>query len=385
MNVLFFYERFPEFYQPYLEDQAYYISKREGINLDILSLDDTNKKYLRYGFPSLKYYKSSNSILNETIKFYYRRFDRRKNMLVNSSYKSFNHLEQVMLNHNYNIIHVQQSFLFKGISNILSSNQNVKLVIAFRGGDTYIKPWIDKDWRENYLAKISKFGAFCQVMSEHQKNFLHNKWNVPLENIFVISPGVNVVVFKPGPSRPFGKEINVCSVFRFCWEKNIELNLRVIQALVKNNFPVKYHVFGGGPDIGELFYWIDRLNLHEVVTYKGKVRPEHLNEEYNKMDFILQMSASESLATSVLEAQACGIPAIVSDSGGIPESIVEGETGFVVQYGNIELAVEKFNYLAKKEIYDRFSERSITNIKENFSTPKEVDKLEKMYKAIMDN
>ena len=51
------------------------------------------------------------------------------------------------------------------------------------------------------------------------------------------------------------------------------------------------------------------------------------------LDVLVNASASEPFGLSVLEAQACGVPVIGTDAGGIPEFVTDGETGLLVAPG----------------------------------------------------
>lgn len=75
---------------------------------------------------------------------------------------------------------------------------------------------------------------------------------------------------------------------------------------------------------------------------------------------------------AVLEAQGCGLPAIVSDVGGPKEIISEGETGFIVKANNIEGWIEKITYLIdvtenNPEEYKKLSENSVRRANEKYS------------------
>ena len=95
---------------------------------------------------------------------------------------------------NYNIIHLQHSYLFGKFPFFLDpkqikDNKRTNIVITFRGGDTYVKPWIYERWKtffESWSHQVTRF----VTVSHHQKEYLASHWGIPLEKIEVIPVSV---------------------------------------------------------------------------------------------------------------------------------------------------------------------------------------------------
>ena len=86
---------------------------------------------------------------------------------------------------------------------------------------------------------------------------------------------------------------------------------------------------------------VSRLNLQEKVMFTGRIEDEKLNDIYNIADVYVMVSKElkaqgdvEGFGITFLEANACGKPVIGSYSGGIPEAVIDGRTGFLVQPGD---------------------------------------------------
>jgi glycosyltransferase involved in cell wall biosynthesis len=58
-------------------------------------------------------------------------------------------------------------------------------------------------------------------------------------------------------------------------------------------------------------------------------------------DLFLLPSQTESFGLAALEAMACGVPVIASDVGGLPEVVVNGETGFLAPVGAVDEMVDR--------------------------------------------
>jgi glycosyltransferase involved in cell wall biosynthesis len=366
IKIVQVFEKYPLFYQPYIPPVIEALKREQQITLHVNAFKGTADKDV------------------EIIPSYYWRKIKEQFFALTTKYKpKLNYAEIKYLNQKVDIVHLQHSFLFPKIKGLLElpKSQRPNVIITLRGGDTYVKPWMSKKWRKFYIEDGGKVDAFI-TMSQHQKDYLHEKWGVAKNKIHVIpiSFGAAKVI---APKHPNETVLKVVSVFRMCWEKNIDGNLRVIKELKDKGINVQYSLYGDGPDSGQVWYLIDKYQLSECVTYYGKVKNEVLKNQLPKYDFFLQLSLSEALPTSVIEAQSLGLPAIVSDSGGLPESILNEESGFCLPSYKTDIAANLMVALwSDKQKYRMFSEKAIEFSKTNFSVSNEVNKLLTLYAEV---
>ena len=101
----------------------------------------------------------------------------------------------------------------------------------------------------------------------------------------------------------------------------------------------KYLICGTGPEkhVERLRRQVEELGLQDAVIFGGYVEPGQLNDVYNLCDVYVMPSREiedegdvEGFGITFLEANACKRPVIGGDSGGIPEAVADGETGYVV-------------------------------------------------------
>lgn len=366
LKIIQLFDNYSNFYQPYIPPVIESLKKMNGLKIEVNAFNGKSNDFVMV-FPN-----------------YYKRKLREKLFSIShKNYPKLNYAEISFIKNKIDIVHVQHSYLFPKVLGLLSlpTCRRPKIIITLRGGDTYVKPWVQKKWADFYSNYGNKVDAFI-TMSEHQKDYLHTKWGIDNKriNVVPISFGEKVEI---GPKYPNQDTIRIITAFRMCWEKNIEGNLRVIKLLKSRGVPVRYDLYGDGPDTGQLYYLIDKYNLSDCVFHCGKVENKELKAIMPRYDFFLQLSHSESLGISVVEAQACGIPVIVSDSDGLPESIIHGKTGFNFKPYDIENATKHLlNLWENPEVYYSFSKEAIKFVESKFTISDEVNKLTEIYLSL---
>lgn len=364
IKVVQLFEEYPIFYQPYIKDTVEELIKNNTISLTIKTFKNS-----KIDLPYVKSFKN-----------YKRRkwLDKFYRIFKNKSYLAYS------LN-KYNIIHLQHSFLHSKLKSYYhkQNQKKPKIIVTLRGGDTYIKPWIDNKWKFFYQENETFIDAFI-TMSNHQKEYLNIKWGISLDKIHVIPISFGKP-FNVKAKYPNKNKINIISIFRLSWEKNINGNLLFIKTLSKEGYNLNYDIYGDGPEMGKLFFLVDKYNLRGIVNIKGKLENDDLKVKLKEYDFLLQLSHSEAFPTTVIEAQSHGVPVIVSNSGGLPESLVDNETGYILDENNIENTIKSLIALwNNEELYFNFSKRAIAFSHSNFSTNQEVAKLLKLYDQLIE-
>jgi phosphatidyl-myo-inositol dimannoside synthase len=155
-----------------------------------------------------------------------------------------------------------------------------------------------------------------------------------------LPPPVDTDTFRPGPARDPAAPARAVAVGRLVAQKGFETLLRAWRRVVDrtpNAQRPELVLVGDGPDRPRLERLIARLGLGDRVRLTGAVPRTHVVTELQRADvFALPMRTRlaglnpEGLGLAALEAAACGLPVVVGDSGGAPETIRPGRTGFVV-------------------------------------------------------
>ncbi|WP_417857558.1 glycosyltransferase family 4 protein [Xanthomarina gelatinilytica] len=280
----------------------------------------------------------------------------------------------------FDIVHIQHSFLWKRLLPLLSLKKRPKLVITLRGGDTYLKPWTYRRMEQFFSDKSHLVDAFV-VMSNNQKVYLE-RWGVPAKKIHVIPISFGEAS-QAQAKYPSKKAIKIFSAFRMTWEKNIQAHINFARMLKDKQIAFEYDIYGDGKDIDQLFYLIDKYDLQSYVHVKRKMSPEDLRSVMHTYDFCLQLSLSESLGMSVIEAQSFGVPGIVSEIGGLPEAVKDGVSGIVGKLEDLDSLVNSCIALwSDADTYYAFSKQAIQHVNTHYTLEHELQLLEKLYKSI---
>lgn len=154
----------------------------------------------------------------------------------------------------------------------------------------------------------------------------------------------------------------------------------VIQAFagIAEQLPAKLLLVGDGPEIKTVCNLAGELGIRDKVLLLGK--QERVEELYSLSDLMLLLSEKESFGLVALEAMACGVPCIGTNVGGIPEVIVDGETGYICELGDIKNIIKKaVEILSNEEMYRRYSINSMERAEKKFSAEQIVSEYENIY------
>jgi L-malate glycosyltransferase len=112
-----------------------------------------------------------------------------------------------------------------------------------------------------------------------------------------------------------------------------------IFARVHREVPVKLLLIGDGPDRARAEWMAHEKNLTADVVFLGK--QNQVQDLLNCADVMLLPSELESFGLAALEAMACGVPAVCSRVGGVPEVIRDGVEGYLVEPGDVDTMAER--------------------------------------------
>ena len=150
--------------------------------------------------------------------------------------------------------------------------------------------------------------------------------------------GIDPAVFAPMPSGDYlsstfniSDGITLLHCGRVSKEKSLDFLADVYEAVVAECPAVNLLFVGDGPYLDA---FRTRMKKNRRVYFAGRMERGSLPALYSSCHFLVFPSVTDTFGMVVLEAQSCGLPALVSDFGGPQEIILSGKTGFVAEAGN---------------------------------------------------
>jgi len=170
------------------------------------------------------------------------------------------------------------------------------------------------------------------------------EWGFPKEQVTVINYCVDHNVFRqtgveklPLPAIGY--------LGRLKKYKSIEHLLQAAKIVVQKIPDLKVYIVGDGDNKENLERLSKDLGLENNVIFTGFVSEEEKIEYLQKMHFIVNTSSKEGWGLTVVEANACGRTVVAANVQGLRDSVINGKTGLLYEYGNIEELAEKILYL----------------------------------------
>jgi glycosyltransferase involved in cell wall biosynthesis len=163
------------------------------------------------------------------------------------------------------------------------------------------------------------------------------------DKVHVVAPGVDLGQFSPnGPAPPEPSVLYVGRMERSSRWKGVRHLLDAVPQMLQSVPDLTVDLVGAGDDAPSLRCYARSKGLDGVVKFHGALTGQDLVERYRKATLVVLPSttAAESFGMVLLEAAACGRPAVASRVGGIPAAVLDGETGLLVPPGNADALAE---------------------------------------------
>lgn len=149
-------------------------------------------------------------------------------------------------------------------------------------------------------------------------------------------------------------------------------------ANVQRRFPAKLLLVGDGPQLTVARQLVSEQGLEDSVLFLGK--QNNVADILSISDLKLLLSEKESFGLVALEAMACGVPAIGTNTGGIPEVIADKETGYVCRVGDTgDMTDKAIGMLEDPALHERMSKQSIEHVKRHFHSQLILEQYESIY------
>ncbi|TET53619.1 MAG: glycosyltransferase family 1 protein [Anaerolineales bacterium] len=256
---------------------------------------------------------------------------------------------------------------------------------------------LEEERRISVESEIVRDADVLVASTRVERDQLVQLYGADQTRIRVISPGVDIELFRPMPADYAKQRIGICPdrrvilfVGRIDPLKGIDTLLRAMADIIQQ-WPELRHrlcvpIIGGDPDrawgdeeMARLQSLKVELGIDDIVLFLGARDQDELQYYYSAADVVVVPSDYESFGMVALEAMACGTPVIASDVGGLATLVRNGRTGYRVPARDPAALAAKIKRLLTDEgLRRRIGQRASCRAEE-YAWPRIADKMEKVY------
>lgn len=169
-------------------------------------------------------------------------------------------------------------------------------------------------------------------------------------------------------------------------EKGVDLALAAFASIVKRHPAAHLVIAGDGPERDALEQQTIRLGLANVVQFLGWVAPEEVPALLNTASMLILPSRADSFPLAGLQASLMERPVVATRVGGIPEMVVDRETGLLVGKENTKALAEAVSYLLQHpEMAVRMGKSARSRVLEAFDFDQLVNTYDRLYRRTVRN
>ena len=260
------------------------------------------------------------------------------------------------------------------------------------GGGYEVSSWSEKNAMEYADAVIA-------VSAGMKDSILDAYPRIDADKVHVVLNGIDTQVWQPGESAVLDKlgadkqRPIVAFVGRITRQKGVKHLLKAAQSFDED---IQLVLCAGAPDTPEIAAETEALveelrsKRDGVFWVKDMLSREEIKQVYSGADVFVCPSIYEPLGIVNLEAMACGTAVVASNVGGIPEVVVDGETGVLVNYDaadettfEADLAAAVNRVAADKELTQRFGSAGRQRAIDAFSWATIAQQTVDIYRSLM--
>ena len=257
------------------------------------------------------------------------------------------------------------------------------LVISMWGSDIFEYP--NKNIYNHYV--ITKNLNYCDAiastsfaMATEARKVLKN----PRKEITITPFGVDINKFCPNITKEKNKRPIIGIVKYLEPIYDIQLLIKAF-AIVYHRSIIKplLHICGGGSLLNELKELSKSLGVYDSVIFFGTIPNSKVPNILKDFDIFVNCSIKESFGVAIVEAMACGLPIVATDTAGFREVVDNNITGFILENRNPELMASKLLYLLNNEnLRNEMGKAGRQKVIKFYDWEKNISIMEDLYKKI---
>jgi glycosyltransferase involved in cell wall biosynthesis len=253
----------------------------------------------------------------------------------------------------------------------------IPLIAHFHGFDASIHSVLD-EWRDRYRVMFAEADAIVAVSKRMRADLI--AMGAPAERVHWNPCGVDCTEFEeadPGSAPPV-----LAAVGRFTEKKGPTYTIRAFACALRSVPDARLRMLGGGPLFDEAKALVEELGIGHAVELLGPRPHEEVPALMRSARAFVQHSIvasngdSEGTPVAVLEAGATGLPVIATRHAGIPDVVIEEETGLLTDEKDVDgMAAHMVRVLSDAELARRLGRAARAHVEANFSMERSLERL----------
>jgi colanic acid/amylovoran biosynthesis glycosyltransferase len=244
-------------------------------------------------------------------------------------------------------------------------------VVSFYGYDCWAVP--RKEGRDVYRRLFQATDRALILAEVMGKQLEALGCPAQLQRKLPVGVRVDDFAFQPRRLQP-GEPVRLMTIARFVEKKGIEYAIRAIAAVRAKHPRLRYDLIGDGPLRGRIEKLIEELDLKETVFLPGYCESQRVREMMASAHILILSSVSaadgdqECTPVSLMDAQAAGMPVLSTLHSGIPEVVLDGQSGFLVPERDVASLAERLSFLVEHpELWPRMGQAGRRHIEQNYN------------------
>ncbi|MHA2052904.1 MAG: glycosyltransferase [Candidatus Hodarchaeales archaeon] len=228
---------------------------------------------------------------------------------------------------------------------------------------------------------------FCDkivVNANRIKDYLISEEKIPGEKITVIYNGVDLGKYVDESEIGYTSKTNIVGmVANFRQQKDHRTFLDGAARVLKQRMDVRFSLVGSGPLEDEMKRYARDIGIKNGVVFHGRRTGKELYDILRSFTISVLSSTNEGMPNVILESMAFGIPVIANPSGGVPELVDDGITGYFFPYKRPDILAEKIIYLLEnKNIAIEMGKKGREKIQNDFKSESMRKRFEDLYSSL---
>lgn len=245
-------------------------------------------------------------------------------------------------------------------------------------------------WEEPRLSRrlAGRRAGFAFAVSRHTARSLERTVGLPASAIRLLPNALDPVFLGAGDTVQADRPPELLTVARL-WAgetmKGIDHSLRAFARLAERHPGATFRIVGHGTDKPRLQRLAAELRLGERVIFEEDLSDEELISRYRECAVFLLPSGQEGFGIVFLEAMRFAKPCIGGAAGGTPDVVVDGETGFLVPFGDLpalERAVDRL--LSDADLRERMGRAGRRRLEREFTFERYRERVERHLRELLD-